>query len=384
MKDKKVAIVGGGPGGLTLARLLQIKGVDVKVYERDINPNVRLQGATLDLHDESGLKALRQAGLIEVFKVLYRPGADKTRLVNGDGDIKYDQHLEETVEAFGERWFRPEIDRRPLRELLLNSLQEGTVVWDSHILSLVETDNSWKLEFQGGRSAVADFVVAADGANSKIRRFVTPIKAFYTGLTIVEGTVDDAENSTPKIHKLLNGGKIFAFAEGKTIIVSAKGDGSLAFYAGFKADEHWVRDCGINFKNPAQLLAWFKQEFSTWGSIWYEIFENDKTFFMPRQIRSMPLDQNWEARANITMLGDAAHLMTPYAGEGVNMAMLDALELSEGLTGGAFEDPRSAIAAYEKQMRTRASIAAKASFENGEMMHSPNGLSMMMEMFAQN
>jgi flavin-dependent dehydrogenase len=57
IKDKNIAIIGGGPGGLTLARLLQMNGADVNVYERDFNRNVRVQGATLDLHEESGLKA---------------------------------------------------------------------------------------------------------------------------------------------------------------------------------------------------------------------------------------------------------------------------------------------------------------------------------------
>ena len=62
IEDKNIAIIGGGPGGLTLARLLQMNGADVKVYERDVDRYVRVQGATLDLHDESGLRALRKAG----------------------------------------------------------------------------------------------------------------------------------------------------------------------------------------------------------------------------------------------------------------------------------------------------------------------------------
>ncbi|RZK55176.1 MAG: FAD-dependent monooxygenase, partial [Pedobacter sp.] len=57
LQNKSVAIVGGGPGGLTLAKLLQLKGVDVKVYERDLNKDGRIQGSTLDLHAESGLAA---------------------------------------------------------------------------------------------------------------------------------------------------------------------------------------------------------------------------------------------------------------------------------------------------------------------------------------
>ena len=72
LKNKKIAIIGAGPGGLTLATILQKKGADVKVYERDFNRDVRVQGTTLDLHFESGLKAIEAAGLMDAFKANYR------------------------------------------------------------------------------------------------------------------------------------------------------------------------------------------------------------------------------------------------------------------------------------------------------------------------
>jgi len=87
IQNKKIAIVGGGPGGLTLARLLQLKGAVVKVYERDFNKNARVQGTTLDLHKESGLKALAQAQLLDAFKENYRPGADKMIIVSEKAEI---------------------------------------------------------------------------------------------------------------------------------------------------------------------------------------------------------------------------------------------------------------------------------------------------------
>ena len=65
---KKIAIVGGGPGGLTLARLLQMRGADVKVYERDASRESRVQGAIVDLHFESGLKVIEQADLMDALK----------------------------------------------------------------------------------------------------------------------------------------------------------------------------------------------------------------------------------------------------------------------------------------------------------------------------
>ena len=83
-------------------------------------------------------------------------------------------------------------------------------------------------------------------------------------------------------------------------------------------------------------------------------FENAKTPFIPRLIYSMPLDQTWETLPNLTLIGDAAHVMPPFAGEGANMAMLDALELSEYLTDENCKTLQEAISVYEHHMRKRA------------------------------
>jgi 2-polyprenyl-6-methoxyphenol hydroxylase-like FAD-dependent oxidoreductase len=383
LQDKKIAIVGGGPGGLTLARLLQLKGANVKVYERDFNRDVRVQGATLDLHHESGLKALEEAGLLDAFKANYRPNADRLRIVDENAHIFFDEHSEEATGDFGDEWFRPEIDRGPLRNMLLDSLQPDTVVWDSHIVSLESINDSWKIVFQNGETVTADIVIGADGAKSKIRPFVTPIKPFYSGVTVLEGSISDSEKNVPKIHNLLQGGKIMALGDSKTISVSAKGDGSLDFYTGWKADSEWLSESGIDFKNTKQVLEWYKKEYSNWDLVWLELFEFENTTFTPRPQYCMPLDQKWEAQTNITIIGDAAHLMPPYAGEGVNMAMLDALQLSENLTSGKFTDLKSAIANYEEQMFTRFAEMGKETLDNTHFMHSPDGLKKLLEMFHQ-
>ncbi|UFH52650.1 NAD(P)/FAD-dependent oxidoreductase [Spirosoma sp. KNUC1025] len=378
INDKKIAIVGGGPGGLTLARLLQQSGARVNVYERDVTKEARVQGATLDLHEESGLEALRRAGLMEAFQAAYRPGADKLRLIDKQGVIRLDNHESELYEEN-----RPEIDRGPLRKLLLDSLKTDTVIWNSQFVSMTPVGDAWKLTFKNGTSAEADLVIAADGANSRIRPYSTSIKPFYAGITIVEGAVYEAERAAPRASKLVKGGKVFAFGDSKSLIVSAKGDGSLTFYTGCKTDEHWVRDCGIDFTDKAQVVAWFKAEFAGWDSVWTEMIEAADPHFIPRPQYCMPLDQSWEARPNVTMLGDAAHLMPPYAGEGVNMAMLDALELSDSLTSDEFSDCRSAIAHYEKNMRARAADTARMTLESTARLHSPDAISWLIDLFSQ-
>jgi len=382
LKDKQIAIVGGGQGGLTLARLLQLKGANVKVYERDFNKDARVQGSPLDMHKESGLAALRKANLLDEFKKNIRHGADKKIIVDESAEIFFSDHETKPGENSGSEHFRPEIDRGALRKILLEYLQLETVVWDSHFISMEKQNEGWLLHFKNGSSAYADIVIASDGANSKIRPYITNIKAFYSGVTMIEINVYDAEKATPHIYALLNGGKIMAFGNTKCLLGGQKGSNDLGFYTSFKADENWAANNGLDYSDKTQLLEWFKKEYSEWSSIWYELFENAVTPFVPRPIYCMPLNQTWKALPNLTMLGDAAHVMPPFAGEGANMAMLDALELSECLTSDKYNTLQEAISFYEINMRKRAALAAQESLENGERMHSEGALNTMLNMFS--
>lgn len=383
LQNKEVAIIGGGPGGLTLARLLQLKGARVQVYERDINPAARVQGATLDLHYESGLKAIQAAGLMDAFKAHYRPGADKGRVVDEHANIIYDEHQNEGHDDLDSVYARPEIDRGTLRDLLLAALEPGTVVWDSQLVSMSTTGEGRTLAFKNGTTVHADIVIGADGANSKIRPFVTPVENQYSGIIILQGNIEHAASAVPETDQLLQGGKIYAFAGGKYLHVSSKGDGSLDLYISCKKEETWVQDSGIDFLDREQVLAWFKMDFPEWGSIWLQLFEQVSLPLLLRPQYCMPLDLTWDAKPDITLLGDAAHLMPP-SGEGVNLAMLDALELSDCLTGSHFENIQAAFAAYEKHMLPRAVAEAGVSLDMVGWMHGEDALTTMVQLLHQN
>ncbi|MBO9201938.1 MULTISPECIES: FAD-dependent oxidoreductase [Niastella] len=376
LQNKQVAIVGGGPGGLSTARLLQIKGAQVTVYERDVNQEARVQGATLDLHEESGLEALRRAGLIDAFYSHHRPDAGKLRLVDKHAVIMLDDHTAET--AYAED--RPEIDRGPLRKILMGSLKPGTIVWDSQFVSMDKHQEGWVLHFRNGQSAYADVVIAADGANSSIRPYLTSIQPVYSGVTIVEGNLYHAAKHAPALNDLVKGGKVFAFGDEQSLILSAKGDGCLSFYTGCKVPETWMRESGIDFTSRDAVRTWFMSAFGTWDPVWQELFASDELYFIPRPQYHYPLDQTWPAHPNLTMLGDAAHRMPPYAGEGVNMAMQDAFELADCLTSDEYPDLQTAIEVYEKQMRLRAMEITRVTLENTALLHATDALDNMVAM----
>jgi 2-polyprenyl-6-methoxyphenol hydroxylase-like FAD-dependent oxidoreductase len=381
LKNKQIAIVGGGPAGLTLARLLQQEGLQIKLYERDINKDARVQGSPLDMHEGSGLAAIEKAGLMEDFKKAFRPGADRKLITDEHATILFSDHETKLEEDFGSPYFRPEIDRGPLRRILLESLKKDTVVWNSHFVSMERQNDGWLLHFKDGTTAYADIVIAADGANSKVRPYLTDIRPFYSGITMLEGAVYNVKKSAPQIDALLKGGKIMAFGDEKCLLMGSKGSNDMGFYASIKVDEGWASNNGLDYSDNAEMLKWFKEKYAGWSSIWCELFESAETPFVPRPIYCMPLDQNWETIPNLTLIGDAAHAMPPFAGEGANMAMLDALELSECLTSDKFNTLKEAIASYEVNMRKRGAIAAQKSMDNGALMHSRDALSNMLRFF---
>jgi 2-polyprenyl-6-methoxyphenol hydroxylase-like FAD-dependent oxidoreductase len=369
LQNKNVAIIGAGPGGLTLARLLQLKGANVKVYERDFSQDSRVQGAIVDLHYDSGLKVMEVAGLMDAFKDNYMPGADRYRMVDGDGKIFLDEINQDAEVSFGNEQFRPEIDRGALRNVLIDALLPDTVVWNSQFVSMELINNLWEIKLKNGNLITADIVIGAEGHRSAIRPYVTDIKALYSGATIIQGDIDDPQKDCPEIFKLVNNANLMAMGIGKTISVQPRGNGGLTFYAAMLCPENWINTSGIDFNDSMKVYDYLIEYYKGWNPLFFELF-NACSQFISRPLNYFPLDQDWEAKPNVTLLGDAAHLMPP-SGEGVNTAMLDALDLSECLTSGKFKTLQDAIAAYEKQMRSRATVLGQEALESIKDFASP-------------
>jgi 2-polyprenyl-6-methoxyphenol hydroxylase-like FAD-dependent oxidoreductase len=370
---EKIAIIGGGPGGLMLARLLQQRGAQVSVYERDQSRDARVQGSALDLHEDSGLAALEAAGLTEAFWANHRPDLDNLRLTDAHGAVLHDHPRQ--VSGPGKR---PEIERGPLRDLLLDSLQPGTVQWDCKLEYSEFQGEQVLLRFANGRTTVADIAIGCDGANSRLRELVTPTQPQYVGVSLVEGLVPAAKHAIPELWDLLRGSALIALGGERTIGMGTKPDGSVLFYSGLKTDDAAARQNLEEASGPDERVRWFHANFKGWSELWEPLFR-EAVSMVWRPLLVCPADQSWEPKPNVTLIGDAAHVMPPYAGEGVNMAMLDALVLSKFLLSE--NTAGEAIAAYEAEMFSRMRSMTADTMVNTEMFYAPDACERVVALF---
>src|SRR3984885_12641943 len=154
MLAPRVAIVGAGLGGLVLARVLQIHGIPSTIYELDVAADARKQGGSLDMHQGSGQFAVRMAGLYEEFRRLTHPKGEAMRVLDKSGTVFINYAPEE-----GEGG-RPEIDRTVLRNLLIASLDPGTIVWGHKVTVLKSLgDGRHELTFATGNRTTVDLLV---------------------------------------------------------------------------------------------------------------------------------------------------------------------------------------------------------------------------------
>ncbi|KAH8725277.1 hypothetical protein GQ44DRAFT_707455 [Phaeosphaeriaceae sp. PMI808] len=364
--QKKIAIIGAGPVSLTLANILQNNAILFTLFEA--SDSFRTSGGSLDLHPESGQLALKESGLWEAFVKNSRPESDCIKVVNLDGEVLWDENLLKRTEQSEEEKFagRPEIDRKLLMKILFENLNSENIVFGKkldHITASSNDDVKHNLHFvDGTQQNDFDLVVGGDGAWSKVRNLLIDAKPQYSGITLLEVNCHNIQ-ANPWLEGYVGVGSMFSFGEGRIVIAQRQGDGSLRTYAALHASEDLLDTCGINWEDESSAREQFVDQcFSDIGEDLKRLILDCKDDMWPRSLYELPVGFTWPHRAGVTLMGDAAHVMTPFAGVGVNVGMTDALVLAKEIVTVSKGEKNldEAVLAYEKEMFPRAAkYAAK-------------------------
>ena len=350
-----VTIIGAGLGGLTLARVLHVHGIAATIYEAEASANARTQGGLLDIHDYNGQLALKAAGLFEEFLEIIQAGAEGQRVLDKDGNIL----LNEPNKGNGGR---PEVHRGDLRRILLESLPAAAVRWGCKLTTVSPLGGGrHELTFTDGSTATTDLLVGADGAWSKVRPLLSEAKPVYAGTSFIETSLSDDGGRYKASAEEVGGITLMAVAPGKGILAHREANGALHAYVALNKPEDWI--ARIDFSEPAAALARIAAEFDGWAPELMELITQSDSNPVPRPIHALPVEHRWERMDGVTLLGDAAHLMSPFAGEGANLAMYDGAELAKAIAANR-GDVEAALRAYEKDLFPRSASAAAEADRN--------------------
>lgn len=352
MAIRRVLIVGAGLGGLTLAAAIRKLGcgLEVQILERDSGPYIRAQGYSIGLRSDAGLGALRDLG----FWSDIQQWGDASRVFrmitpNGRVLVAFEPQNENSP------YFTVFIRRSRLRDLLMERCG-APIIWSARAVSYREQTSAASVLCADGREFEADFVVAADGAGSRLRLEMNDDPPRFAGVGIVHGT-----SASRHRHPLLADSSFITLGPGTSAYLQNT-EGRIAWSVGISAPgpktfSEWT---------PEMLLAEVLGRVEKWHEPIAEVVRSthaNEVTVRDAYDRAPPRAM---VRGRLALLGDAAHPMTPYQGQGANLAIRDGLDLASALIG---QDSATGLSEYDRQATRRAKSAVESSKKAAKSFH---------------
>jgi salicylate hydroxylase len=344
----RASIVGGGIGGLAAANALIRRGIDVTVFEQAAA--LGEVGAGVFIFP-NGRRHLERMGLGEALAGVGARIGEGSEYYRMDGTV-VGRVL--TTDSSGWNGLYG-MHRADLLKVLADALPPAAIRTGHRCVAFEQDGRATRLKFANGRVAEAELVIAADGIQSVLQKYIVePSTPEYSGSRAYRGLIESTKvpGWRPAAHQIWMGDR-------KHFMVFPVRRGEILNYVGFVPTENETVESWSAIGDRGQLAA----SFAGWDPRVVELLAKVETCFWWGLYDRRPL-ASW-TNGRLALLGDAAHAMLPHVGQGANQAIEDGVALAVFLEGCDAASVPHALRRYEAFRRARTDLVQAEARKNG-------------------